>query len=214
MIEPADASARGKGPPARAASAQCRARTGIPASRSKLRSRSGFRDDVRCKEQRMKGWMAIATGVLWLSVGAPALAQSSPPPLPTLTPQQSSEVEQRLDPYRRQTEDRVARGEITADEADRLLQWREWQIARNVADVHAAPPPDYGAPPDYAEAPPDYDARAPQVVIVQPPRYYVPSYPYPYPYPAPYYWGPRPYYYGPSICAGGFGHHFGGRVCF
>jgi hypothetical protein len=49
---------------------------------------------------------------------------------------------------------------------------------------------------------------------VQPPRYYVPSYPYPYPYPAPYYWGPRPYYYGPSICAGGFGHHFGGRVCF
>ena len=55
--------------------------------------------------------------------------------------------------------------------------------------------------------------RAPQVVVVEPPpRYYVPY--YPYAYPAPYYWGTRPYYYGPSICAGGFGHHFGGRICF
>ena len=177
----------------------------------------------------MKGWMAIAATVSWLALGAPALAQSSPPPLPTLTPQQSAEVEQRIDPYRKQTQDRVARGEITADEADRLVRWREWQIARNVAAP--APPPDYGAPrdygtpPDYAApreygaspdyvAPPDYGARAPQVVVVEPPpRYYVPPY-YPYAYPAPYYWAPRPYYYGPSICAGGFGHHFGGRICF
>jgi hypothetical protein len=159
----------------------------------------------------MKGWMAIAACGWWLAVGAPALAQtSSPPPLPTLTPQQSSEVERRLDAYRRQTEDRVTRGEITADEADRLVQWRECQIARNVAGVASAPPPDYGAPPDYV-APPDYDARAPQVVVVEPPRYYVPYYPYPYPAP---YWGPRAYYSGPSICAGGFGHHFGGRICF
>src|SRR5512146_2261497 len=69
----------------------------------------------------MKGWMAIAACGWWLAVGAPALAQTSPP-LPTLTPQQSSEVERRLDPYRRQTEDRVTRGEITADEAVRLVQ--------------------------------------------------------------------------------------------
>ncbi|MGE5171223.1 MAG: hypothetical protein ACM3JC_12745 [Rudaea sp.] len=157
--------------------------------------------------------MAIWACVLWLCVGGSAWAQSSPPPLPTLTPEQSSEVERRLDPYRRQTEDRVTRGEISADEADRLLRWREWQIARNVAGIAPAPLPDYGAPPDYA-APPEYEARAPRVVVVEPPRYYAPYYPYPYPAPAPYYWGPRAYYFGPSICAGGFGHHFGGRICF
>ena len=28
------------------------------------------------------------------------------------------------------------------------------------------------------------------------------------------YYAPAPYYWGASICAGGFGHHFGGRVCF
>ena len=32
--------------------------------------------------------------------GGPALAQSSPPPLPQLTPEQSKTVEQRLDAYR------------------------------------------------------------------------------------------------------------------
>ena len=40
--------------------------------------------------------------------GGPALAQSSPPPLPQLTPEQSKTVEQRLDAYRAQTEERVS----------------------------------------------------------------------------------------------------------
>lgn len=37
--------------------------------------------------------------------------------------------------------------------------------------------------------------------------------PYCYRYPAPYYGAPYPYF-GPSVCAGGSGHHFGGRICF
>ena len=61
--------------------------------------------------------------------------------------------------------------------------------------------------------------------MVEPPSGYVPYrnatpyYPAPYywPYYGPYYWGPRPYaYWGPSVsvCAGGFGRNFGGRICF
>ena len=140
-----------------------------------------------------------------LAVGPSARAQSSPPPLPALTAQQSSAVEQRLDLYRRETEGRVTRGEITADEADRLLKWREWQIARQVAGASAAPPATAydSPPPDY------YEQRPPDYVVVEPPPYYGPYYRYAAPY-----WGPRPYYWGPAICAGGFGRHFGGRLCF
>jgi hypothetical protein len=150
------------------------------------------------------------------------LAQSSPPPLPALTEQQSAMLDQRLDPYRQQTEDRVSRGEISADEGDRLIKWREWQIARQVAGVSSAPrstarsdvPPDYvepqprnhaeSTPPDYAEAPSRED------VVIAPPPYAGPY----YRYPAPYYWAPHSYYWGPAVCAGGFGRHFGGRICF
>lgn len=141
-----------------------------------------------------------------LAVGPSARAQSSPPPLPALTAQQSSTVKQRLDLYRRETEGRVTRGEITADEADRLLKWREWQIARQVAGASAAPPATaYDSPPPdyYEQRPPDY------VVVEPPPPYYGPYYRYATPY-----WEPRPYYWGPAICAGGFGRHFGGRLCF
>ena len=141
-----------------------------------------------------------------LAVGPSARAQSSPPPLPALTAQQSSAVEQRLDLYRRETEGRVTRGEIAADEADRLLKWREWQIARQVvAGASAAPPATAydSPPPDY------YEQRPPDYVVVEPPPYYGPYYRYATPY-----WGPRPYYWGPAICAGGFGRHFGGRLCF
>jgi hypothetical protein len=172
----------------------------------------------------MKRLFALSGITIALLAGAPcALAQSSPPPLPSLTQQQSATLEQRLDPYRKQTEDRVSRGEITADEADRLIKWREWQIARQVAGVSSAPrpgarsdvPPDYvePRPRDYVEpVPPDYVAEAPSrdYVVVEPPPYYGPY----YRYPAPYYWGPRSYYWGPAVCAGGFGRHFGGRICF
>ena len=171
----------------------------------------------------MKRLFALSGITLALLAAAPcALAQSSPPPLPALTAQQSAMLNERLDPYRQQTEDRVARGEITADEGDRLIKWREWQIARQVAGVSAAPrssarsdvPPDYVEPqaPDYAESvPPDYvEAPSREYVVVEPPPYYGPY----YRYPAPYYRAPRAYYWGPAVCAGGFGRHFGGRICF
>lgn len=160
-----------------------------------------------------------------LATPVPSAAQASPPQLPALTQQQSKELEARMDAYRRFTDERVARGEITADEASRLLTWREWQLARQIAsassrgaDAPSNVPPDYVAPPD------DAAASTPRDVYIAPPRdVYVapgpaPAYRYDYPapsYAAPYYWGPRPYaYWGPSICAGGFGRHFGGRVCF
>jgi hypothetical protein len=141
-----------------------------------------------------------------LAVGPSAHAQSLPPPLPALNAQQSSAVNQRLDLYRRETAGRVTRGEISADEADRLLKWREWQIARQVVGTSAPPPATaYDSPPPdyYEQRPPDY------VVVEPPPPYYGPYYRYAAPY-----WGPRPYYWGPAICAGGFGRHFGGRLCF
>jgi hypothetical protein len=61
------------------------------------------------------------------------------------------------------------------------------------------PPPPPG--PIYEEAP------APVV------REYYRPYPYYAPYYGPGYYAPAPYYFGASICAGGFGHHFGGRIC-
>lgn len=179
----------------------------------------------------MKHLFALSGIALALLAASPfALAQSSPPPLPPLTPEQSATVSQRMDLYRKETEGRVSRGEITADEADRLNRWREWQIARQVAGRSNPPPADgNGVPPDYREAPspgsvpPDYhgapppgygSAPPPDYVVVQPPAYYGPY----YGYPSPYSWGPYPYpyryYWGPTVCAGGFGHHFGGRICF
>jgi len=157
----------------------------------------------------MKHLIALS-GLAVALVAAPlvAFAQPTPPPLPTLTQQQSEDLQARVDAYRRQTDERVARGEITPDEAARLVQWREWQIARQIASASARPPRDEDAPADY------YDARPPRDVYMSPAPAYGPYY-YPAPYyPAPY-WGPRPYaYWGPSICAGGFGHHFGGSICF
>lgn len=168
----------------------------------------------------MRRLLALSAVAVALLVGASfAHAQSSPPPMPALAPEQSATVNQRLDAYRDETQRRVARGEITQNEADNLLAWREWQIARQIAAT-APPsasrgdvPPDYTdeAPPDYSRdgAPPDVYAPPPprrDYVVVAPPPYY-------YRYPAPYYGAPYPYF-GPSVCAGGFGHHFGGRICF
>lgn len=160
----------------------------------------------------MRRLLALSAVAVALLVGASfAHAQSSPPPMPALSPEQSATVNQRVDAYREETQRRVARGEVTQNEADNLLAWREWQIARQIAA--AAPssatrgdvPPDYsrdGAPADaYAPPPPRRD-----YVVVPPPPYYDR-------YPAPYYGAPYPYF-GPSVCAGGFGHHFGGRICF
>ena len=173
----------------------------------------------------MKHLLAFSGLVIALGIAAPiASAQSSPPALPALTPAQSQELTARMESYRRTTDARVARNEITADEASRLTQWREWQIARELSTRSASPasgtmraPSDFASiPPDYREqaplddrngVPPDYYTLEPAPVYVP---YYTPSAPY-----YPYYYSPRPYaYWGPSVCAGGFGRHFGGRICF
>jgi hypothetical protein len=185
---------------------------------------------MRSEEQAMKQFISISVIALALMAGAASAQSSTPPPLPALTQQQRQEVDARIDAYRRITDERVARGEVTADEAARLVQWREWQIARQTL-AQAAIPPDYreapladaSRPPDYREPPVAYDAAEPPSGYV-PYRYATPYYATPYyaapyygPYYGPYYRGPRPYaYWGPSVsvCAGGFGRNFGGRICF
>ena len=168
----------------------------------------------------MRRLLALSSVAVALLVGADfAHAQPSPPPIPALTPEQSATVYQRLDAYREETERRVARGEITQNEADKLLDWRQWQIARQVAAIAPPSASRDEVPSDYArEAPPDYSrGGVPADVYAPPPprRDYadVAPPPYYYRYPAPYYGAPYPYF-GPSVCAGGFGHHFGGRICF
>ncbi len=174
----------------------------------------------------MKHLIAISAVALALGfAGPPVLAQSSPPTLPVLTQQQMQDVNARMDAYRRATDARVARNEISADEAARLVQWREWQIAQQVASAPSvsrpaasdrAPADHGGLPPDYRDsAPPDYYPAVPSdYYAVEPAPLYAPYYRADVPY-YPYYYGPRPYaYWGPSVCAGGFGRHFGGRICF
>ena len=174
----------------------------------------------------MKHLFALSGFAVVLGVASSiASAQSIPPPLPSLTQAQSQELDSRMDGYRRATDTRVARNEITANEAARLVQWREWQIAQQIAATRPAPVPATTAgapadnsqvPPDYREsAPPDYrDGAPPDYYAVEPAPLYAPYYSPAVPY-YPYYYGPQPYaYWGPSVCAGGFGRHFGGRICF
>ena len=168
----------------------------------------------------MKYLIAICVMATTFAVAPAATAQSSPPALPALTQQQMQELDASIDAYRRGTDTRVAGGEITSDEASRLVAWRQWQIAQQIAATsrmaqRAEPsdsdvPPDYYGPRDDAAAPPEYVAPPTRDVYVVPAPAYGPYY-----YPAPYYPGPRPYaYWGPSVCAGGFGRHFAGRLCF
>jgi hypothetical protein len=128
-----------------------------------------------------------------LALPCVAGAQADTPPLPALTPDQSRQVQQEIDQYRRDTEQRVARGEITPDEAERLLQWREWQLAQQAAGL--APPP----PERFAVTPAPYPVR--------PYAYYPP------PYYAPYYSAPAPVFWGLSVCAGRSFHHGFGSFC-
>jgi hypothetical protein len=137
--------------------------------------------------------VCLAASLAVLASGT-ALAQSEPPALPNLTADQAAQVQQELSAYSREVEARIDRGEINPDEGRRLLAWREWQIARQVAGL-TAPPETPGTRPAVRE------------YVYRP--YYAPP---PYYYAPPYYAGPV--YWGPSVCAGGFGRHFGGRVCF
>ena len=172
---------------------------------------------------RMLAMLTAAAGLALVAVSG--FAQPLPP-LPALTAKQSAAVDERMDAYRAEVNARVARGEISAEEADRLLAWREWQVARQVSGLAPLAYGERAIPPDstaYADEPPAsadyYYAPAPV-----PYYYYAPS-PYYGPYPRyavpyPYYSGPRPLgywggaYWGGSICTSGFGRHFGMRICF
>jgi len=151
----------------------------------------------------MKRIIAAIASTSALILANSSLAQDGAPAMPPLTAAQTQQVQSEMESYRRETDARVARGEITPDEAQRLLQWREWQLAQQAAGLAPAPPPPVdrvvvGAP-AYPAPPPRYD------------------YPYPYYYPAPY-WGP---YYGPyygpglgvSVCAGRYYRHGFGSFC-
>ncbi len=184
---------------------------------------------------KMFAALALAGGLAMTVL--PCNAQSLPPPLPALTAAQSTQLDARMAPYRSEVDARVAGGDITTDEANRLLKWHEWQVARQVAGLALRPqamyaqvsPPEPGSyppvPPDYVgPAPAPYDGPAPGPYYGPPPApsyygpppapYYAPV-PYGYvPYAGPYYWGPQPWGYWGSICTAGFGRHFGARLCF
>src|SRR5204862_7711865 len=109
------------------------------------------------------------------TMGYPSLAQDGAPAPPPLTAAQSQQVQSELDAYRRETDARVARGEITPDEAQRLVQWREWQLAQQAAGLAPAPP-----------RPSERVAAMPPAYPLPPPPVYLPPpsvYPYPYYYP-------------------------------
>jgi len=167
------------------------------------------------------------------SSSAPA-PSTSVPPLPSMDANQSAEVQRLLAPYRTQIDARVASGEIAPQEAGRLLQWRERQIARQVvgnaappraAYDHAAPPGSpYDPPPQGTYNPPPqgaYDQAPPQGPYDQmpPPGAYAQAQPpvpyYPQPYYAPPYYGPYyapPYYYGPTYYRPA-PYYYGARIC-
>jgi len=120
-----------------------------------------------------------------------------------LTDEQQAYVDRTLETYKNEVDARLARGEITADEAQRLLAWRQWQLAQQIAGT--APPS------NILEGKAQADARRAAAP---------PSPPYPYPYYAPWGWGygyygpyaPGPVIYG-GVCVGGASHNFAGRVC-
>lgn len=146
-----------------------------------------------------------AAGLLFAMVPSSS-AETAPPPLPALSAEQSANLEQEMARYRQDVDSRVARSEVTEAEAQRLLAWRRWQLARQVAGL--APRPVEAAP-VFVETNPYYGR----------PYDYGGPYAYARPYhwePRPYFWGAEPYYWGPriSFCAGGFGRRSFGSLCF
>lgn len=139
--------------------------------------------------------MALALAGALSGTAMPTIAQSAPPALPALSAEQSANLEQELSRYQRDIDDRVARGEVRPDEGERLLGWRRWQLARQIAGLTPPEPPRVVVQRQY---------------VVQPDPWAYDPYWYPRPY-----WGPR-YYYGPrvSVCAGGGGRHAFGSFCF
>ena len=144
----------------------------------------------------MKRLMTTIAAATLAILSNPSPGQDAAPTLPPLNAAQQQQVQSEMDAYRQETDARVSRGEITSDEAQRLLRWREWQLAQQAAGLAPSPPP----PP------------AGRVVVAPPPyppppaAYYYPS---PYYYPAPYY-GPA---WGLSLCAGRAYRHGFGSFC-
>ena len=121
-------------------------------------------------------------------------------------------VDQQVAKTRGEVEARVARGDMSPDEAERLIGWRQWQLEQQAAGQ---------APQPAIIARQDAEAQR-QVVVVPAPRPYYAPYPYA-PYPPPYYapgygYGSAPGYGGWApgigICAGSGGRHYGASVCF
>ena len=133
--------------------------------------------------------VALALAGALTALAGSTWAQSVAPPLPALTAEQSENLNRELTRSRPDVDSRVARGELTSDEAQRLVEWRRWQLARQIAGLTDSEPPRVIVQRQYVYAPP-------------PPYYYDPWY-------RPYYWGPRV-----SVCAGGFGRHSFGSICF
>jgi hypothetical protein len=145
----------------------------------------------------MKRWAVTVAAATFAMMGRPSFAQDGVPAPPPLTAAQSQQVQSEMEAYRRETDARVTRGEITPDEAQRLLQWREWQLAQQAAGLAPVPPPPSER---VAVMPPGY---------APPPAYY---YPYYYPAPGPYY-GPYFAPWGLSVCAGRAYRHGFGSFC-
>lgn len=128
---------------------------------------------------------------------APPSAQSTspnggPPPLPALSAEQSANLNAEMTRYRQWIDERVGRGELRPDEAQRLVEWRRWQLARQIAGLSNPEPARVVVRREYVYPAPAYDP------------WYQPYYAPPYAY-----YGPRI-----SVCAGGFGRHAFGSICF
>jgi hypothetical protein len=75
---------------------------------------------------------------LWIVTGA--VGAQVPGPVsdaPALTDAQARDVQRELDRYRQDVQQRLAQGAITPDEAQRLVGWRQWQLAQQAAGAVA-----------------------------------------------------------------------------
>ncbi len=136
-----------------------------------------------------------------VDVPADAATNSAPPASEQWVEQQTAKI-------RGEVEARVARGDMTPDEAERLIGWRRFQLEQQAA----------------GQAPAPVIQQRHEAVAAAPQPYYAAPYPGPY-YAAPYGYAYGPYGYGYpygypryapgiAVCAGGVGHHFAGGVCF
>ena len=151
--------------------------------------------------------LALAISAL---AALPASAQTNAPAQTStaigsvrLTDEQQAYVDRTLETYKNEVDARLARGDITADEAQRLLAWRQWQLAQQIAGT--APPS------NILEGQAQGDAQRAATPPPAPYPYYPYYAPWGYGYYAPY--APGPVFYG-GICVGGASNNFAGRVCF